>query len=137
VDLVTAPPGTAIAVTARFIPLAWIFFLIRPAVAVDAVPVAGSWGRTVLPVGPGPHRVQVYVPYFLPPKVGRAEAIVTVQPGQTVELEYRAPAFLFARGALGTPPQRYPGLSFLIIVLAAAALILICSFGIALLSVSS
>jgi len=134
---VTAPPGTAIAVTARFIPLAWIFFFIRPAVAVDAVPVPGSWGRTVLPVGPGPHRVQVYVPYFLPPRVGRAETIISVQPGQTVELEYCAPAWLFARGALGVPPQRYPGLLFLIIVAAAVAVILFCSCGIALLSASS
>ena len=133
----TAPPATAIAVTARFIPLAWIFFFIRPAVAVDAVPVPGSWGRTVLPVVPGPHRVQVYVPYFLPPRVGRVETIVTVQPGQTVELEYRAPAWLFARGALGTPPQRYPGLLFLIIVFAAVALIGVCSCGIAVLSASS
>jgi hypothetical protein len=131
---VTAPPATAIAVTARFLPLAWIFFFIRPAVAIDAVPVPGSWGRTVLPVTPGPHRVQVYVPYFLPPRVGRAETILTVQPGQTIELEYRAPAFLFARGALGAPPQRYPGLTMLATVLGAVLLILLCSCGIALAS---
>jgi hypothetical protein len=103
--------GPAIAVTTKFLWLAWFFFFIKPKIFLNGHEVAAAWGRNVIPVQPGQHHLHVYVPYFLPPKVGPADATVPVQPGQQpVELEYRAPVWAFSRGSLGPPPQQYHGL---------------------------
>ena len=126
--------GAAIALTTKFIPLAWIFSFIKPNVSVDGQPVAAAWGRTVIPVSPGHHRLDVHVPYFLPPRVGPAETVFTVQPGQTVELEYRAPAWAFSRGSLGAPPQKYNGMGLLIAIMVIAVFFVFCACGVSLLA---
>jgi hypothetical protein len=46
-------------------------------------------------------------------------------PGQFVELEYRAPLFSFSRGALGPPPQRYPGVGAVIAFISICLLIIV------------
>jgi hypothetical protein len=79
-------PGAAIALTTKFMPLAFFYFFVKPKVAVDGYPVATDWGRMVIPVPPGDHRVDVYMPYVLPPRVGPADLTVSVAPGQTLEL---------------------------------------------------
>jgi hypothetical protein len=126
------PPGapggqTAIAVTTKFFWLAWIFFFIKPKVFLNGHEVAAVWGRNVIPVQPGQHHLHVHVPYFLPPKVGPADLAVPVHPGQTVELEYRAPVWAFSRGSLGPPPQPYNGMGLTIgISVGAVAIICLC-----------
>ena len=106
------------------------FATVKPKIVVDGVemPVKG-WGRTALPVTPGQHQVHVHTPYFFPRRAGRADYTVDVPPGQFVELEYRAPLFSFSRGALGPPPQRYPG------VVVVTAFISICLLIIAILQI--
>jgi hypothetical protein len=126
------PPGapggqTAIAVTTKFMWLAWFFFFIKPKIFLNGHEVAAVWGRNVIPVQPGQHHLHIHVPYFLPPKVGPADLAVPVQPGQTVELEYRAPLWAFSGGSLGTPPQQYKGLGLTIgITVGAVAIICLC-----------
>ena len=68
-----------------------------------------GWGRTHVPARPGQHHVHVYVPYFLPSKLGPADATADVRPGQAAELEYKAPMWAFSAGALGVGPQKYNG----------------------------
>jgi hypothetical protein len=121
------PPGgqTAIAVTTKFMWLAWFFFFIKPKIFLNGHELAAVWGRNVIPVQPGQHHLHIHVPYFLPPKVGPADLAVPVQPGQTVELEYRAPLWAFSSGSLGTPPQQYKGLG-LTIGVTVAAVVIIC-----------
>jgi hypothetical protein len=87
------------------------FSACRPKILLngDQTPVWG-WGRTVLPLAPGRYDVHVHVPYIFPKQAGRADYEVAVDPGQLVELEYRAPFFTFSRGSLGPPPQRYNGI---------------------------
>jgi hypothetical protein len=133
------PPqsGSAIALTTKFLPLAFFFYLVKPNIAVDGNPVQANWGRVVVPVRPGDHRLDVYTPYFLPPKVGQADLVVNVPPGQTVELEYRAPLIAFSRGSLGAPPQRYNGMWFLIVMLVILVLAVLCACGVALIPSSS
>ena len=80
----------------------------------------------MVPLQPGRHQVHVHTPYFLPPRVGPADAAVDVAPGQTVPLEYRSPLIVFMRGALGAPPQKYPGMLAMIILYAVIALIVLC-----------
>ena len=111
--------GEGIAVNTQFFPLAWVLFFVKPKVAVDGqeIPVSG-WGRTHVPARPGQHHVHVYVPYFLPPKMGPADATADVRPGQVAELEYKAPIWAFSAGSLGVGPQKYNGVGITIAIVA-------------------
>ncbi|HEX7429278.1 MAG TPA: hypothetical protein VF328_20725 [Mycobacterium sp.] len=112
-------PGEGIAVNTQFFPLAWLLFFFKPKIAVDGqeMPVAG-WGRTVVPARPGQHHVHVYVPYFLPLRLGPADGTADVHPGQVAELEYKAPLWSFSDGSLGVGPQKYNGVGITIAVAA-------------------
>lgn len=130
-------PGAAIALTAKFMPMAFFYFFVKPKVAIDGYPVAAEWGRTVIPVHPGDHRVDVYTPYFLPSRVGPADVTVNVAPGQLVELEYRSPVTAFSRGSLGAPPQKYNGMVILIVLLSLVVVFGLCACGGMLLAAST
>jgi hypothetical protein len=54
----------------------------------------------------GRHRIEVWVPYIFPRRVGRAVADVEVAADTVAELEYMAPATVFTAGALGGPGQQ-------------------------------
>jgi hypothetical protein len=122
-------PSEGIAVTTHFFPLAWLFFFIKPKIFIDGheSPPA-AWGRTVLPARPGQHQVHVYTPYFLPSRVGPADATADVRPGQVTELEYKAPLWSFSPGSLGVGPQKYNGVGITIAVIAIPFVILILFF---------
>ena len=112
-------PGEGIAVNTQFLPLAWLLYFFKPKIAVDGqeIPVAG-WGRTVVPTRPGQHHMHVYVPYFLPSRLGPADATADVRPGLVAELEYKAPLWSFSAGSLGVGPQKYNGVGITIAVAA-------------------
>lgn len=113
------PAGAGgIAVTTRYFPLGFMLALVKPKILIDGyqTPPAG-WGRTVLPTQPGRHHVHVHVPYFLPSKIGPADAVVDVHPGHVVELEYKTPAWTYSAGSLGPPPQSYKGLGIAVAVM--------------------
>jgi hypothetical protein len=112
-------PSEGIAVKTEFFLLAFMLSFVKPKIFVDGqeMPVQGNgWGRTVLPARPGRHHVHVYTPYFLPPKLGPADASVDVHPGRVAELEYKAPMFAFSPGSLGVPPQKYNGVGITIAI---------------------
>jgi hypothetical protein len=103
----------------QFFPLAWVLFFVKPKIVVDGQEMqAPARGRTHLPASPGQHHVRVYVPYFLPPKLGPADATVDVRPGQVAELEYKAPMWAFSAGSLGVGPQKYNGVGITIAIVA-------------------
>ena len=112
-------------VNTQFFPLAWLLFFFKPKIAIDGqeVPVSG-WGRTHLPARPGRHHVHVHVPYFLPPKLGQADATADVRPGQAAELEYKAPLWAFSAGSLGVGPQKYNGVGITLAVVAIPFIVL-------------
>lgn len=122
-------PGGAIAVTARYHWLGALLALLKPELHVDGHLAGRGWGRTVVPVAPGQHYVHVHIPYFLPQRMGPADLGVTVQPGQTVEVEYRAPMVAFINGALGAPPQKYPGMVVTIVLFSVLVALLLCLCG--------
>jgi hypothetical protein len=110
-------PGEGIAVDTQFFPLAWLLFFFKPKIAVDGQETTAlAWGRTVLPARPGQHHVHVHVPYFLPSKLGPADATADVRPGQVAELEYKAPMWAFSPGSLGAGPQKYNGVGITIAI---------------------
>lgn len=122
--------GSAIAFTLKYHPLAFLLGLFKPQVLLNGHQVQAGWkARTVLPVQPGQYHLHVHVPYLIPSQIGVADLGVNVQPGQTVELEYRAPMIAFMRGALGTPPQKYPGFAATIVLLVVSLVILLCVCG--------
>jgi hypothetical protein len=126
--------GSAIRVNTKFFPLAFLFLLVKPNVTIDGQPAVAAWGNNVFPVAPGQHYVHVHTPYFLPPRVGPADLAVSVGPGQTADLEYKAPLVVWSKGSLGPPPQKYNGAWFLWLMLGILVLILICCCGTALLN---
>ncbi len=118
--------GATIAVTMRYAPLAVVLGLFTPVLEIDGKNVPASWGRVTTPVALGEHHVHVHVPYLLPARIGAAETTVVALPGRTTELEYRAPLLAFLRGALGPPPQKYPGLALAVVLLIVAMVLAIC-----------
>ncbi|WP_328469509.1 hypothetical protein OHA21_02025 [Actinoplanes sp. NBC_00393] len=127
VDTSRGSGGSTIAVTMRYAPLAFLLGLFTPVLEVDGQDVPATWGRVVTSVGLGPHLVHVHVPYLVPARIGTAETTVVAAPGKTVELEYRAPLLSFMGGALGAPPQRYPGLAAAVIMLIFAVVLAVCA----------
>jgi len=51
--------------------------------------------------------VHIHTPYLMPVRMGPADLTVTVQPGQVLELEYRAPVITFSPGKLGAMVKEY------------------------------
>jgi hypothetical protein len=122
--------GGVIALTLKYMPLAFLFGLFKPVVELNGQPTpVRSWGRHEIPVPPGQYHLHIHVPYLLPPRVGNADLPLYVNPGQTAELEYRAPTIAFLNGALGAPPQKYPGLVATWIIMGLSLLILLCVCG--------
>ncbi|MGC4934528.1 hypothetical protein ACLQ3C_12705 [Gordonia sp. DT30] len=126
-----APPVQAgqqqgVVIDTKFFPLAWMLTFFKPTITVDGYDLpATTWGRNQIPLPPGQHHVHVHVPYFLPPRIGPADLPVTVAPGQSVELEYRAPVWTFSRGSLGPGPQSYNGVGASIAIFAVAILLIL------------
>ncbi|WP_157410789.1 hypothetical protein [Actinoplanes rectilineatus] len=91
----------ALLIDFRHAPGAWAFKMTAPRLLVDGVehPVSG-WGPRNVNLGPGTHRVEVFVPYVLPRKAGRVTRDV-VLPDEGLQLEYMAPTITFAKGKLG------------------------------------
>ena len=127
--------GSAINVNSKFFPLSFFFLFTKPKITIDGYEIPQqSWGRQSIPVQPGRHQIDIHTPYFLPPRIGPASAIVDCPPGQAVELEYRPPVWAFSAGSLGTPPQKYNGLWIYWVLAGIIALAIICCCGSALLS---
>jgi hypothetical protein len=117
----------SIRVNTRFMPLSFFFYFVKPNIGIDgAEPMPAAWGYHTIPVVPGRHNVHVHVPYFLPSRVGPADFVVDVAPGQTVELEYKTPLIVWSPGSLGPPPQKYNGAWLMWLLLGIVVLAVIC-----------
>ncbi|MFG1652339.1 hypothetical protein ACGFIE_20665 [Micromonospora sp. NPDC049275] len=79
----------------------------KPRIQLDGVDVKSTgWGAHRIPVTPGDHRLDVWVPYAVPRRAGRARRNFTIDNGQNLALEYMAPTVTFARGSLGEPGKQ-------------------------------
>lgn len=125
--------GDGIALTLKFFPLAFLLMFLKPVVTINGQQYQVPWSkRTPIQLPPGQYHVHVHVPYLLPPKVGNADLAVNVGGGQPVELEYRAPLFMFSPGSLGSPPQKYNGVlpTVLLMVVPLVVVLICCCFSI-------
>ncbi|MEH0981950.1 hypothetical protein [Micromonospora sp. CPCC 205556] len=118
---------TALTLTLRHPPAAFLYAATTPRVRLDGVDVTvPGWGRHSIPVDPGQHRLEVWVPYALPRRVGRVTREVSVDEGSEVSLEYMAPTITFGRGALGAPgEQKSTGYSAVMIANVVAAVVVL------------
>jgi hypothetical protein len=130
--------GDGIALTLKYFPLAFLLAFFKPVVRVDGQPFQVPWNqRTVIPVMPGQHHLHVHTPYLLPSEVGKADLGVNVGGGQPIEVEYRAPLFMFSPGSLGAPPQKYNGvLPTVLLIVVPLAIVFLCCCGSFLLSLN-
>ena len=120
------PPQQGIAVTTRYTFVTWLYAVLKPKVFLNGYEMpAWGWGRAVYPTQPGQYHVHVYLPYLIPSRVGPADFTAIVNPGQFVELEYKAPLITFSRGSLGPPPQGYNGVGVMIAILVATVLLML------------
>lgn len=120
--------GDGIALTLKFFPLAFLLMFFKPVVTINGQQYQVPWNRrTPIQLPPGQYHVHVHTPYLIPTQIGKADLAVNVGGGQPVELEYRAPLFMFSPGSLGTPPQKYNGVGPTIALMAVPLVIgLIC-----------
>ncbi|GAA1613891.1 hypothetical protein GCM10009828_047430 [Actinoplanes couchii] len=125
----TDPNGGAIALTAKYHGMTFILGLFRPLMLINGHKVPVSWGRTVIPMPAGQYHVHVHVPYLIPPRIGSADSVVPVYPGQVVEVEYRAPIIGWLDGTMGPPPQRHRGMGAGIALMIVPLVALLCVFG--------
>jgi hypothetical protein len=102
-----------IEVETKFFFLAFLLLLFKPKVSIDgAEPQAHPWGVTPFPMSPGRHRVTVFVPYLLFPRMGESSVDVDVAAGQAVRVRWNAPWLVFLPGriaVMGSWPAPAPG----------------------------
>ncbi len=92
--------GSALSLTLGFPAGGFLYRATSPRLRIDGTEVKVSgWGTHEVPVSPGRHQIDVWVPYALPRKAGRARTEVTVRDGELVALEYMAPTLTFMRAA--------------------------------------
>jgi len=96
--------------TLKYHPLAFILGLLTPVVTVNGQRIQARWGRNEIPMPSGQYQLHIHAPYLIPSRIGTADTIVPVAPGQIIDVEYRAPVWVFSAGSLGPPPQQYNGL---------------------------
>ncbi|HWE34119.1 MAG TPA: hypothetical protein VG410_11575 [Solirubrobacteraceae bacterium] len=78
--------------------LQFLFFFFKPTISIDgAEPQKYSWGESEHQVSPGPHTVNIEIPYFFT-KVGKANVPVDVAADQTVTISYKPPFLVTMQG---------------------------------------
>ncbi|WP_280468448.1 hypothetical protein [Nocardia cyriacigeorgica] len=119
------PPGLTI--DASYTPMAFLLAITKPKIHINGQQVPNTrWGANHIPVGPGQHQVKVSTPWLF--DMGPATTVAPVSEGQAARIYYRAPALIFLNGAIGPAPQKTPGMVFIYISWAFAALMFLLAF---------
>ncbi|WP_232345095.1 hypothetical protein [Actinoplanes awajinensis] len=85
---------------------AFLYNVTKPKLVIDGIDhQVPDWGQYLFDVPPGPHRVEVWVPYVFPRRAGRASVDLVIAE-QGVSMEYMAPSVTFAKGSLGPAGQQ-------------------------------
>jgi hypothetical protein len=94
---VPSAPTAAIEVKTGFMFLAFLLYFFKPVISVDGVANQASWGVTRIPVAPGRHQVEVWLPYLFARHMGRNGIVVDVAQGSVVAISWRSPWLVSCR----------------------------------------
>jgi hypothetical protein len=98
-----APPPAVIVVETKFLWLQWVFVFCTPRISIDGYePERRPWGRHTFTVPPGPHRVEVFVPYMFFTRMGANSVTFQVGPGDVAEVTWKAPWMTLLPGKITT-----------------------------------
>jgi hypothetical protein len=99
--LATQQPSSAIEITAKFMPLAFLLLFFPPTFVVDGQAMKAKWREpTTIPVAAGAHSVKVFYRYFFIMDAGAGEAQVDVADGTVRRVTYKAPLLVFLKGRM-------------------------------------
>lgn len=99
--------GGTLTITFGFPQAAFLYQSTTPKLRIDGADVpVHRWGTHRIPVAPGSRAVQVWVPYSIPRRAGKARADVDVPAGGEARLEYMAPTATYRPGSLGRPGEQ-------------------------------
>ncbi|MGW0484815.1 hypothetical protein [Nonomuraea sp. NPDC003214] len=116
----TQPGQAHLALDIKAHALGFMLKMISPVIVLNGHRMLGRWGRNVIPLPPGQYHLHVHLPYLMPAQIGPADVSIWLQPGGTLDVEYRAPLFAYSKGALGPAPQPWNGMGCMIGLLAVA-----------------
>lgn len=98
--------------------------LIAPTLTIDGHPAPTTMaGSTVIPVWPGPHRLQAHSQWLR--QYGQAALEVQVPENTMVEVFYAPPYHQFTTGAMGLTQQTRKGVGCMVVALAFAVLVIL------------
>jgi hypothetical protein len=108
---------------------------ISPTVRLNGWQTKLGYGRHLLPVPPGPMRVDIETQWTR--VYGHATTEFVTVPGQTVPLFYAAPHHVFADGAIGPVPQKRGGLGVAILIVSLAVAVPLTLLGLTIVALNS
>ena len=97
--------------------------IMSPNVKIDGYPAPARWEQNVYPIAAGRHQVQGSTSYLW--EYGRADLLVDIAPGTSVEVHYSAPVLTFVKGRMGFEPQPRPGMGVFWAIVALPVVIII------------
>jgi hypothetical protein len=97
--------------------------IMSPNVKIDGYPAPARWEQNVYPIAAGRHQVQGSTNYLW--EYGRAELLVDIAPGQSVEVHYSSPVLTLMKGRMGFELQPRPGMPVLWAMVAIPIVIMI------------
>ena len=89
-----------IEVKTGFLVLAFFFFACTPRIEIDGEVHLKSWGRHRFDVAPGEHQVKIYFRYFFLSHCGENTISLNLERGETCQLKYWMPPWVFSEGSL-------------------------------------
>lgn len=95
---------STIEIETKYFVLAFLLALFKPKAAIDGYEVPIKWGVTAVPVQPGRHQVEAWLPYIFLSQMGRNGTVVDVAPGQAVRVRWDSPWLVFLKGKVTVLP---------------------------------
>ena len=92
--------NTGIKVTGHHLAMAWILYFVKMTVEVDGSPSVGTWNSRFVPLSSGNHEVKVFFKYLMKPRCGEAGTTITLNEGQILSIDYKAPFLMNQDGKL-------------------------------------
>ena len=92
--------GSRLVLTASYSLLAYIYYFVTPTITINGQPTRRPWGTHVFDVPPGGYEVSVSYPWVFAQECGKNTVRLTLQPGETRTVHYRAGLIRYLPGSI-------------------------------------